>query len=66
MDIIKRGKNTENEPHQHKFYYMTTKTTFEPVGDDDSDLYRRVEYFYLMCNSPCNAVKRVVADEYDS
>lgn len=56
------------EAHQHKFYYMTSKSVFEPVQLEhykDKNLYERIEYIYLMCNSPCNAVKRVLADDYN-
>ena len=49
--------------HQHKFYFVTTKKEFEPLNPEkyqEEDLYKMVEYAVLMCNSPCNAVKKVI------
>lgn len=59
-------------PHRHKFYFVTVKKEFEPVGMLDSmsldsekekDLYEMREYAYLMCNSPCNKVKKVIVEK---
>jgi hypothetical protein len=49
--------------HTHKHYFVTNKTEFEPVDPDkyeEEDLYRKNEYAILMCNSPCNDVKKVI------
>ena len=48
--------------HKHKHYFTTTKTEFEPVNPEkynEEDLYKRTEYAYMMCNSPCNNVKKI-------
>lgn len=57
--------NTMGLPHQHKFYYVSIKHEFEPLDPEQfgEDIYRRIEYMYLMCNSPCNAVKKVVVNK---
>lgn len=54
-------------PHKHKHYFVTVKKEFEPIEmldamniDSDQDLYVMREYAYLMCNSPCNDVKKVI------
>lgn len=53
---------TEIFTHRHKHYLADTKIVFEPVDPEkfgEEDLYKRVEYAVLMCNSPCNDVKKV-------
>jgi hypothetical protein len=48
--------------HVHRHYMTDTKVMFEPVSPEkygEEDLYKRVEYAILMCNSPCNDVKKV-------
>lgn len=52
-DILKRK-------HVHKHYFTQTKFEFEPLDPNEfgEDTYRRVEYAYMMCNSPCNHVKK--------
>jgi hypothetical protein len=50
-------------PHKHKHYFVTLKTEFEPIDPsefDEDDLFKKVEYAVLMCNSPCNDVKKVI------
>lgn len=48
-------------PHRHRHYFTTTKTEFEPLDPEEfgEDAYRRAEFAYMMCNSPCNHVKKV-------
>ena len=48
--------------HVHKYYFSDNKIVFEPIDPEkfgEEDLYKRVEYAILMCNSPCNDVKKV-------
>jgi hypothetical protein len=58
-----------SKDHKHKHYMVTTKKEFEPIDPSiyqdipelaDADLYEMIEYAYLMCNSPCNDIKKVV------
>lgn len=49
--------------HVHKHYFISNKTEFEAVDPEkygEEDLYKKVDYVLLMCNSPCNDVKKVV------
>jgi hypothetical protein len=62
IDLLKQN-------HVHKYYFTTSKKEFEPINPDSYgdvlalaglDLYEMVEYAVLMCNSPCNDVKKVI------
>ena len=62
IDLLKQN-------HVHKYYFTTSKKEFEPINPDayastpelaGLDLYEMVEYAVLMCNSPCNDVKKVM------
>lgn len=47
--------------HTHKHYFAQTKYEFEPLDPEEhgEEAYRRVEYAVMMCNSPCNHVKKI-------
>lgn len=37
--------------HQHRFVQTTIKSAFEQVNPGNSELYRMVEYAYMVCVS---------------
>lgn len=52
-----------SKKHVHKHYFVTQKTEFEAIDPEkfgEEDLYRKIDYAVLMCNSPCNDVKKVI------
>lgn len=61
------SKFTPNR-HEHKHYFSSTKTEFEQLNPSiyGEDIYKRVDYAYLMCNSPCNDIKKVVVKKEPS
>lgn len=65
-DFFKRKKPVEQnnsvKAHIHKHYFVQNKYEFELLDPEKfgEDIYKRVEYTYLMCNSPCNHVKKVI------
>lgn len=49
--------------HKHKHYFVKNTVEFEAVDPekfDQEDLFHKKEYALLMCNSPCNDVKKVI------
>lgn len=49
--------------HVHKHYFVKNSKEFEPIDPDKygvEDMYIMKEYALLMCNSPCNDVKKVI------
>lgn len=46
--------------HEHKWMFLTTKNSFIPVNEGDSDLHRMVEYAYLICNGCTQVIKEKV------
>lgn len=64
-DIFKRkAKATENNystetAHKHKHYFVKNVKEFEQLDSDNPEIYELVEYALVMCNSPCNHIKKV-------
>lgn len=49
--------------HIHKHYFVKNIKEFEAIDPDKfgaEDLYVLREYALLMCNSPCNDIKKVI------
>ena len=67
-DFFKKRVKKVDKPEQghfHKHYLVNTKFEFEPLDPEEhgEDAYRRVEYAVMMCNSPCNNVKKVKVEK---
>lgn len=57
---VQQAATPPERPHKHRWMFLATKNTFDQVNPGNSDLYRSVEYAYLICNGCTTVIKEKV------